>query len=207
MHFQGFTDQDFAVFDVPGLEPRMEALKSQLRPKLETLGQQLAPYLSGLVGDEMFPHVAKHARRTVNPPDDTWVAWAADKRGYKKHPHFQIGMWKTHVFVWFAVIYECVSKDTLGKNLEEQLQEIKGAIPPHFVWSEDHMQPGATPHSEMNDQDFARIVHRLQHVKKAELLCGIHLDRNDPVLRDGEAFINTVEETFKKLLPLYRLSF
>ena len=31
-------------------------------------------------------------RRTVNPPDDTWVAFAADKRGYKKHCHFKVAV-------------------------------------------------------------------------------------------------------------------
>ena len=37
-------------------------------------------------------HVAKHARRSVNPPIDTWVAFAPNKRGYKMLPHFQIGL-------------------------------------------------------------------------------------------------------------------
>ncbi|WP_397261357.1 DUF1054 family protein [Peribacillus simplex] len=32
--------------------------------------------MSVLTGDEMYPHVAKHARRKVNPPNDTWVAFA-----------------------------------------------------------------------------------------------------------------------------------
>ena len=36
-----------------------------------------------------YPHVAKHARRSVNPPKDTWVAFATSKRGYKMLPHFK----------------------------------------------------------------------------------------------------------------------
>lgn len=91
----------------------MEGIKELIRPKLETLGQHFAPSLSLATGEEMFYHVAKHARRTVNPPKDTWVAWAGDKRGYKKHPHFQVGLWGTHLFVWYAVIYESPFKEEI----------------------------------------------------------------------------------------------
>lgn len=75
MEFKGFTNEDFDVFIIDGLEARMEALKETIRPKLEALGQHFAPTLSALTGDEMFVHVAKHARRTINPPKDTWVAF------------------------------------------------------------------------------------------------------------------------------------
>ena len=62
--------------------------------------------------------------RTVNPPNDTWVAFAANKRGYKMMPHFQIGLWETHLFVWFAVIYEAPNKAEFGKRLEEKAEVI-----------------------------------------------------------------------------------
>jgi uncharacterized protein YktB (UPF0637 family) len=73
MDFTGFTKEDFDVFLIDCLEPRMEALKNTVRPKLESLGQYFSPTLSAITGDDMFIHVAKHARRTINPPKDTWV--------------------------------------------------------------------------------------------------------------------------------------
>ena len=33
-------------------------------------------------------------------------------------PHFQIGLWETHMFIWFAVIYEAPNKVEIGKQLE-----------------------------------------------------------------------------------------
>ena len=80
----GFTTSDFKVFDLKGFQPRMAAIRGQIRPKLEALGAALLPNVARLTGGEAFAHVAKHARRTVNPPDDTWVAFGPDKRGYKK---------------------------------------------------------------------------------------------------------------------------
>ena len=97
MSFSGFTPSDFKVFDIPGFKPRMEAIKSRIRPKLEAVGRELLPDVARIGGAPAFAHVAKHARRTVNPPDDTWVAFALDKRGYKKHCHFKVAVSRTGV--------------------------------------------------------------------------------------------------------------
>ncbi|KHF36666.1 hypothetical protein CM49_00972 [Paenibacillus sp. P1XP2] len=149
MPFEGFHSKDFEVFNVLGLEPRMEALIANVRPKLEELGREMAPFLSALCGEEMFPHVAKHARRTINPPNDTWVAWAASKRGYKALPHFQVGMFESHLFIIFAVIYESPNKVTFAKHLEKNRSQVIQSLPAHFYWSMDHMDPGFIPHADM----------------------------------------------------------
>ncbi|SMF10826.1 YktB family protein [Paenibacillus barengoltzii] len=207
MAFEGFTTQDFDALTVPGLESRMEAIISHIRPKLETLGAEMAPYLSALCGEEMFPHVAKHARRTVNPPNDTWVAWAASKRGYKALPHFQVGMFSTHLFIIFAVIYESPNKAVFANYLDKHAAQIKKTIPDGFYWSLDHMSPDGTPHRETDAKQLKAWAEKLKTIKKSEALCGLRLERNDPIVSDGTKLIRTVEETFQTLLPLYKGAF
>lgn len=109
MTLQTFKSTDFEVFTVDGLEERMSAIKTNIHPKLEVLGEQFAAYLSKQT-DENFLSCSKHARRKVNPPNDTWVAFSTNKRGYKMLPHFQIGLWGTHAFIYFGLIYECPQK-------------------------------------------------------------------------------------------------
>jgi uncharacterized protein YktB (UPF0637 family) len=205
MEFTGFTSNDFKIFTIDGLENRMEAIISDIRPKLETLGEHFSVSLSALTGEEMFPHVAKHARRSVNPPNDTWVAFANNKRGYKKHPHFQIGLWETHLFVWFAMIYEAPTKSEYGHKLEEKEQEIRKIIPGSFVWSGDHTKPDAHIFSSISNEEFHSLIKRLQSVKKAEILCGVHLNRKEVANMSGLELIQKIENTFKTLLPLYKL--
>lgn len=154
----------------------------------------------------MFYHVAKHARRTVNPPDDTWVAWAGDRRGYKKHPHFQVGIWNTHLFVWFALIYESPYKKEIGQVLKGQLDQLLTIVPDDYRWSPDHTQPESTPQAELGPEGVLRLIERLQNVKKAELLCGITIDRHDPVLADGKQLLERLQHTFSVLTKLYNLS-
>lgn len=202
-----FTEEDFDVFTVPGLEKRMEALIAVVRPKLNELGRRLAPELSILTGSEMHAHVAKHARRTVHPPNDTWVAWAANKRGYKMLPHFQTGLFFTHVFIQFAIIYESPHKTIFADALKHRLECIKNAVPDSFRWSMDHMNPDAVPHSELTESSFHAMAEKLASVKKAEVMVGLHIRRGDPLLLDEQKLQRTILHTFETLMPLYRLAF
>ncbi|RED65859.1 YktB family protein [Cohnella lupini] len=205
--FNGFDERDFEVFEIEGLEARMEALIDRVRPKFNLIGERVSQSLSELCEEEMFTHVAKHARRTVNAPNDSWVAFANNKRGYKAHPHFQIGLWSTHVFVQFAIIYECPNKNVFAERALDELESVREAVPNHFVWSKDHMVPAGHIHSELSDDELADFMLRLKTVKASELTCGIHIQRGDPVLANGEAFLRLVDDTFRTLLPLYKMSF
>ncbi|MFK4300899.1 MULTISPECIES: YktB family protein [unclassified Paenibacillus] len=207
MTFSGFTAKDFDVFGIPGLEPRMEVLIEQVRPKLEAIGAELAPFLTDLCGEPMHVHVAKHARRKVNPPKDSWVAWAANKRGYKALPHFEVGMFASHLFVIFAIIYESPNKTTFAQALKANLSNVRSNIPDHFYWSMDHMAPEGTEQKQMDEKDFQTIIDKLQQVKKSEVMCGIRIDRDDPLASDGAALLQTVRSTFERLLPLYQIAF
>ncbi|WP_256761574.1 YktB family protein [Cohnella sp. WQ 127256] len=205
--FTGFERRDFEVFEIEGLEQRMDALIERVRPKFHQLGEHIAPFLGQLNGEEMFTHVAKHARRTVNPPNDSWVAFANNKRGYKAHPHFQIGLWSTHVFVQFAIIYECPNKNVFAERALTELDSIRKSVPAHFVWSKDHMVPTGLTHSKLTDSELTDLFNRLKNVKASELTCGIHIERGNPILADSGEFVKCVEETFRTLLPLYRMAF
>ncbi|MDG0812284.1 YktB family protein [Cohnella rhizosphaerae] len=205
--FAGFADSDFDALAVPGLEGRMAAIVRQVRPKLEGLGAALAPYLAELCAEPMYPHVAKHARRSVNPPNDTWVAWSRHPRGYKAHPHFQIGLWSTHLFIQFAIIYESGNKTVFADRAAHELDSIRAAIPASFVWSKDHTLPDGTPHADLSDESLTEWLARLKTVKAAEITCGLHIARGDERLHDPDLLLQAAEEAFRRLLPLYKLSF
>src|SRR4029450_3109917 len=69
-----FVAGDFKIFDVKGFKPRMSEIRARVRPKLDAFGDSLSPSVGRSVGGEVFAHVARHARRTVNPADDTRCA-------------------------------------------------------------------------------------------------------------------------------------
>lgn len=199
---QFWKKEDFDVFSIEGLENRMEALQKRIQPKFEVLGRQFADRLSAHGTDEFFPHVAKHARRTVNPPKDSWVAFAPAKRGYKALPHFQIGLWGTHLFIILAVIYENPDKKGIAERLQNDIAVLT-TLPETYIVSGDHMKPEAVTISQAGATGIEMLLNRLQTVKKAEFLVGRHLLREDAVKLSNDEFLAFAEETFNQLLPIY----
>lgn len=86
----GFTPTDFAVFKVEGFSARMQEIYARVRPKLVRLGDELAPELARKLHLEFFPHVARHARRSVNPPAETWTAFGPSPKGYKRYGYLAL---------------------------------------------------------------------------------------------------------------------
>lgn len=195
---------DFDVFQIDGLEHRMHALIEKVRPKFEEFGNTYASYFSSKTGDEFYPHVARHARRSVNPPKDSWVAFAPYKRGYKAMPHFQIGLWKTHVFIILAVIYEAPDKVQIAERLLKKKTLFK-KMPQDFIISGDHMSPEAYPLRKAHKELLPSLLERLRDVKKAEFIVGRHLSSEQAIELSEEAFDIFVEETFEALLPIYNV--
>ncbi|MEK4064428.1 MULTISPECIES: DUF1054 family protein [Paenibacillus] len=48
---------------------------------------------------------------------------------------------------------------------------------------------------------------KLKEVKKAEITCGLRIDKDDPILSDEDKLLELIQQTFEMLLPLYRMSF
>jgi uncharacterized protein YktB (UPF0637 family) len=199
MTFQGFEQKDFDAFSIEGLEERMVAIKNRIQPKFREIGSELVDYLSLQLGNEVYLHIAKHARRTVNPPNDTWLAIADNKRGYKKHPHFQVGLFDDHVFIWLALIYELDHKRSIAEAFVNSFHEIKG-LPDHYVVSLNHMKKDTI---KLNDLEI-KDVERFRDVKKCEFLIGQHLSPEDQRVKNGDQFLTTAKETFDSLIPLYQ---
>lgn len=203
MAFKGFMKKDFEAFTINGLDERMEAIRERIQPKFQAIGEALVDDLSATTGNDMHVHIAQHARRTVNPPQDTWMAFCHNKRGYKQHPHFQIGLFDDHLFVWLAYIYELPNKQEMADSFLQHIDDIKNAIPDNYVVSLDHTKKDAT---SIKDLDLEKSLERFHNVKRAEFLIGRNFSTDDPLLKDGQAFLSEVKNTFETLAPIYKLS-
>jgi uncharacterized protein YktB (UPF0637 family) len=202
--FPTFGDDDFDVFAVPGLTARMDRLKSQVRPKLIQIGEYVTPLLSNAVDMQMTAHVARHARRTVNPPADSWVAFAHDPRGYKKWPMFMIGLWQTHLFAACGVIYESPYRAAFAAAVKEHRDQLAGILPGRLCVIADHMRPESQPFADLGAGRLAEMVERLTTRKHADLLFGVHVSRQRATQLDGQALAHELADACLALAPLYR---
>jgi len=173
--FTGFTPSDFKVFDIPGFKPRMAAIKMRIRPKLEAVGRELLPDVTRVGGGEAFIHVAKHARRTVNPPDDTWVAFALDRRGYKKHCHFKVAVSRQGVrFLFEAGPEHAQKKRWLGawKRHTRQLVPVLRRARGLGWFKDEHDDAPAAILTDLPADAVARLGDELLRTRDGQFVLG-----------------------------------
>ncbi|HGO4000509.1 YktB family protein [Staphylococcus aureus] len=197
-----FKPKDFKAFNVEGLDARMEALNEYIRPQLRELGEYFSDFFTSQTGETFYPHVAKHARRSVNPPKDTWVAFATNKRGYKMLPHFQIGMFEDQLFVMFGIMHEAKDKATRAKVFERKFKAIQ-QLPDDYRVCLDHMKPDKPFIKDLTDDDLIEAIQRAINVKKGEFFIARAITPQDKRLKSDKAFIAFLEETFDQFLSFY----
>lgn len=197
-----FTQDDFDVFKIDGLDNRMAAIRQQIQPKFRELAEMFAKELALRLKTEepLHVHIAQHIRRTKNAPADTWCAIGGDKRGYKKYPHFQLGIYEDHLFIWLAFIDNPQFENEMAQALLNQ-STLFEAIPEDYVVSLDHHFAKVTP---LNEMDLAKGLIRWRDVKKGEFLIGREVWRDSPILEDPKALQEFIFSTYITLLPIYQ---
>ena len=184
-----FDKADFNVFDIQGLDEMMAGIRDRIQPIVSEAGPESVPV-----------HVAKHLRRTKYAPENTWCAIGGDARGYKKYPHFQIGIAKEGVSFYLCLIDQPVKEKEMAAALLERIPELE-RLPHDYVVSVDHTVPDVLPIEAVN---WESILIRLRDVKKAELLIGRKLAPTDPRLATEAGTLAVLEDTFRELLPIYQ---
>lgn len=195
-----FTKKDLEIFDVGNFADRMQLIQDTIRPKLAKLGELLQPQLSRTVAQEMHPHVAEHARRTVNPPFETWVAFGPDPKGYKSHVHFTICVGAIGVQARIAAKQECKNRKEFGQNLIAnaiKLKEIKGNKEmADYSKRNGSERPVAVTDWEVYLTDIGR---RLKETQAAVFDIGVNLPLS------GDLSSHAIQ-AFNRLAPFYLLS-
>ncbi len=201
--FTGFTQDDFNVFLIPEFHDRMSALRTHIRPKLAMIGEDLAPKLSDFLHHSIYPHTASHARRRVNPPDDTWVSFSRNERGYKRFAHFEVGITLDYVFVRYVVKPEGEDdKPLLLKYLKNSgMESFHLADPSPIYWYRDDHGVDPLPIDQITPEILPKII---QHtaIKSHGFTVGITLPRTDSVAGKAE-LITRCYNAIVHLSPLY----
>jgi uncharacterized protein YktB (UPF0637 family) len=203
-----FSAADFRVFDAKGFSKRMGEIRERVRPKLETLGQRLLPDVSRATSSEAFAHVAKHARRTVNPPDDTWVAFATDRRGYKKHCHFKISVSRHAIRFLFEVGPEHADKKrwaTAWKKNTPRLGPVLKRLPGLAWFKNEHDEDPAAMLADLDLDHLAGLGDELLRTRDGQFVVGRAVAASEAARWTEAQYRTAALETFRALAPLYRL--
>ncbi|OLZ11784.1 DUF1054 family protein [Sulfobacillus thermosulfidooxidans] len=201
--FTGFTQDDFNIFLIPEFHDRMSAVRTRIRPKLAMIGDDLAPKLSELLHHPIYPHTASHARRRVNPPDDTWVSFSRNERGYKRFAHFEVGITLDYVFVRFVVKREGEDdKPILLQYLKSRGQDaFQLSDPSTIYWYKDDHGVDPFPIEHITSEKMQEII-RHTEVKSHGFTVGVIFERTNPIVGKAE-LITRAYNAIVHLSPLY----
>lgn len=197
----GFSRSDFATFRIEGFDERMAEIYARVRPRLVKLGELLAPELARRLHLEFFPHVAKHARRTVNPPPETWAAFGPSARGYKRYGYLALCVSSAGLHARAVVKPEADHRGEMARALEKRASELarsfKGApLARYEKWDFAHLPAPARPSEEL----FADLAQKLGR-KVGGLDVGFGWNKEQAARLDRGELI----DAFAELEPLYRL--
>lgn len=205
MGFSGWTTDCFEAMELPGFAERMQAIRSRVRPRLEAISQALAAPLSRHAGLTLYPHVALHARRTVNPPDDTWCAWSAARTGYKKHPHLQLGIRARHVYVQAGAILEAPFRSRLSELLLQEGRALAAQLPGQALWKDDHLAPHGVPTEQLSDADIERLAAGLRRKSRGDFMVALHWPKEQALAMGPQEFLEQALQGLVQLLPVFWL--
>ena len=205
MTFTGWTPTDFDLFSIPDFPRRMAEIRARLRPKLLTLAEDLTPGLSEIVGQPVFPHVAQHMRRRVNPPEETWVAWCRDKKGYKRWTHYRIAVSGRGIRTTVFVEDDADDKEPFAAALQSDARKLMRALGKSapIVWYTFGKEP--IPQKKATAETLIQGGESLARVKLQKFQAGIQITREEALAQSPEAFKGWAAEQMNLLKPLYLL--
>jgi uncharacterized protein YktB (UPF0637 family) len=197
-----FTREDFEVFGIPTFPERMQAIKERVRPKLTALGGQLQPALNALVQNEVHPHIAKHVRRTVNPPPETWVAFGPSARGYKKFGYFGVVVSRGGLHTRIVVKDEAENRPQMAMLLMDRASALAKVFAKQPLARYDRWDYTAMPELVKPTADFWKNVAETLANKTGGLDVGLGW----PAARAAKLSERQMLEAFASLLPLYEIT-
>ena len=198
-----FTTEDFAVFQIAGLDPRMNAIRAEIQPKFQGIATAAVTALETPLGETLKIHIAQHRRRTTNAPDFTWCALGGDQRGYKKYPHFTLGINGEYVVVWLSFIDNPLREGEMAQAFIEQPALFKN-LPADFKLNLDHTVNNYEP---VTPAALDNGLTRWRDVKKGEFQIGRVILKDDPIWQTPAAAQAWMTETYQLLVPLYRAAY
>lgn len=197
----GFTPADFKVFSVDGFDERMQQIYTHVRPKLIRLGDELAPELARSLHMEFFPHVAKHARRTINPPPETWAAFGPSPKGYTRFGFLALCISEAGIHARAVVKSEADMRPKIGRLLKAHSAQLAKAFNGTGIARYDKWDFHQMPEEATADADFFSALGQSLEKKSGGIDVGFGWKVKEALLLDREEVVNA----FRELAPLYRV--
>ena len=146
----------------------MEALNEYIRPQLHELGEYFSDFFTSQTGETFYPHVAKHARRSVNPLKIHGLLLQQTKEAIKCYLISKLVCLKINCLLCLESCMKQKIKQH-GKSFERNFKAIQ-QLPDDYRVCLDHMKPDKPFIKDLTDDDLKEAIQRAINVKKVNSL-------------------------------------
>lgn len=198
-----FNEACFEVFNIEGLDSRMIGIREKIQPVFQSIDEKLVEELEPLLGEKLPIHIAQHRRRTTNAPNFTWSAMGGNKRGYKKFPHFQLGITPEYVVIWLSFIDNPQNEVLMAQTCLDHLEWFE-SLPKDFVVNTDHTKNN---YHALEKERVIKDLTRWRDVKKGEFQIGRVIQKNRFNTESTDVLFDDILQTYLSLIPIYQACF
>jgi uncharacterized protein YktB (UPF0637 family) len=197
----GFSQNDFRIFSIEGFSARLQQIHERVRPRLVLLGKELAPELASRTQIEFFPHVATHARSSVNPPPETWVAWGPSPKGYKRYGYLALYISGAGLHARAVVKAGADHRAEMSRRVAARASDLEKSFGRTRIARYENREAGSMPPGQAADRAlFTSLADSL-----ARKTGTIDVGFGWPVREAAALDRADVMDAFRELEPLYRI--
>jgi len=197
----GFKPVDFEVFKVEGFNERMQQIYAHVRPQLVRLGDELASELARKLHMEFFPHVARHARRTVNPPPETWAAFGPSPKGYKRYGYLALCISGAGLHARAVVKSEADKRPEMARSLKTKAAQLVKSFKGAPLARYDKWDFKTIPAPEPDASEMFSSLSDALNKKSGGIDVGFGWNLRESLRLDRAELL----DAFRELEPLYRV--
>jgi uncharacterized protein YktB (UPF0637 family) len=197
----GFTPADFAVFGIAGFSARMQEIDARVSPRLARLAGELAPELARRVDRELYPHIARHARRTVDPPPETWAAFGPSPSGYRRRGYLALCVSGAGLHARIVVKPEAGGRSAMARELAKNAVELARSLRGTRVARYEKWDFGALPAAAVADETFFASLAKELAKKTGGIEVGFGWNVRDATRLDRAELL----DAYRELAPIYRI--
>ena len=197
----GFIRRDFEVFAINGFSARMAKLDELINPRLIRLANELAPELSRTLHMQFFPHIAKHMRRTANPPDETWAAFGPSRAGYKRYGYLALCMSGVGIHARAVVKADADQRPEMARAITSKSADLQKCFRGTKIQQYESWNCREMPRSITAGADFFDGLADALAKKSGGIDVGFGWPVRDALTVDRAEVL----DAFRELEPLYRV--
>jgi uncharacterized protein YktB (UPF0637 family) len=197
----GFLRRDFEVFAIEGFSARMAKIDELVNPRLTKLGNEMAPELSRTLQMEFFSHIAKHMRRTANPPAETWAAFGPSRAGYKRHQYLALCISAVGIHARAVVKADADNRIEVARAIKSKSAELEKSFRGTKIQQYDDWDCCELPRSNTAGAGFFDGLADALSKKNGGVDVGFGWPVRDALTLDRAEVL----DAFRELAPLYRV--